>query len=255
MIAMLAVSNKTLDIAKEWVSHDYYDRAESKDWMKVFWHQGDFLKLFEKLDMRVAVELACGHGRHTAHVLDVPSLRRNLEQIHLIDVNEENIKYCRERFTNSTIVSTNTNNGYDFQPLRNDSISSIFCYDAMVHFEFDAVISYVMDAFRVLEPGGRALFHHSNCDRYPGADYSENPHGRNFMSKNLFAHIASRAGFEILDQVLIDWDRFHNLDCISLIEKPRKLDGASHQVPAQSKLKQFGRWRMVKRLKRRFGFY
>lgn len=89
----------------------------------------------------------------------------------------------------------------------------------MVHFEYDAVMSYLEDAYRILIPGGRALFHHSNYDKSPGTKETANPHWRNFMSKNLFSHIAVRAGFKILEQFLIDWDEMRNLDCISLIEK------------------------------------
>lgn len=92
--------------------------------------------------------------------------------------------------------------------------------DAMVHFEYDAVLSYIQDAFRILKRDGRALFHHSNLDKYPGSDYKHNPHRRNFMSKNLFAHAAARAGFQVLEQITIDWAGFRNLGCLTLLEKP-----------------------------------
>jgi hypothetical protein len=46
---------------------------------------------------------------------------------------------------------------------------------AMVHFEYDAVISYIQDGFRILKYGGRALFHHSNLDTRPDFDYKDNP--------------------------------------------------------------------------------
>ena len=38
------------------------------------------------------------------------------------------------------------------------------------------------------------------------------------MSKDLFTYMEYRNGFEIMDQVLIDWGK-QDLDCISLIEK------------------------------------
>jgi SAM-dependent methyltransferase len=139
--------------------------------------------------------------------------------MYIMDVNEENVNPCRERFSDISFVHPSVNSGYDFQPLKEQSATAIFCYDAMVHFEYDAVISYLQDAYRILVPGGRALFHHSNYDRSPGTEGAANPHWRNFMSRNLFAHVAIRSGFRIVRQCLLDWDDMRKIDCLSLIEK------------------------------------
>ena len=45
-----------------------------------------------------------------------------------------------------------------------------------------------------------------------------NPGGRSFMSKKIFAHLAYRNGFEIIDQTVIDWS-VPKLDCITLVRK------------------------------------
>jgi hypothetical protein len=89
----------------------------------------------------------------------------------------------------------------------------------MVHFEYDTVIDYIQDAWRVLAPGGRALLHHSNYDKNPGASYRDNPDWRNFMTSSLFAHVAILAGFTVLEQFVMDWSA-PDTDCLSLIEKP-----------------------------------
>lgn len=39
------------------------------------------------------------------------------------------------------------------------------------------------------------------------------------MSKDVFAYLAYRAGFDVLEQKVIDWG-IKDLDCISLIQKP-----------------------------------
>ena len=39
------------------------------------------------------------------------------------------------------------------------------------------------------------------------------------MSKEAFAYLAYRAGFEILEQQVINWG-IPSLDCITLVEKP-----------------------------------
>ena len=195
---MVDVSRRTMDVAEDWKVERYYDRAEQEDWTNVFWRpESQFRRLFEKLDTRVTVDLACGHGRHSARLLSIRTAQQEPTVVlYLLDVNQENVDYCKVRFAKTPGVKAYRNGGCDFAPVEDGIVSAIFCYDAMVHFEYDAVLSYVQDAFRVLAPGGRALFHHSNLDSAPGADYKQNPHWRNFMSKNLFAHAANRCGFE-----------------------------------------------------------
>jgi SAM-dependent methyltransferase len=199
---MILHEDETLQIAQDWKVHAYYNRAEEEDWLKPFWSPTrQFRPLFDRLNTRTVVELACGHSRHTARMLDDPEFRDRIEHMYIMDINGENIRFSIERFADIDFIHPMINNGFDFQPLESESVSAIFCYDAMVHFEYDPIISYLEDAFRILIPGGRALFHHSNYDKSPGAHYGSNPHSRNFMSKNLFAHLASRAGFEILEQL------------------------------------------------------
>jgi SAM-dependent methyltransferase len=219
-LIMIFHEDHTLRVARDWKVHTYYDRAEEEDWLEEFWGpKARFRQLFDSLNTRVLVDLACGHGRHTAHILANPRLACKIERMYMMDINDENISLCKERFSFNEIVHPMKNNGYDFSPLENESVTALFCYDAMVHFEYDAVISYIEDARRVLAPGGRALLHHSNYDKSPGAFYETNPLGRNFMSKNLFAHVANRAGFNVIVQFVIDWGDYRKIDCISLIEK------------------------------------
>ena len=68
--------------------------------------------------------------------------------------------------------------------------------------------------------GGKALLHHSNNDLQPGRRYSENVHWRNFMSANLFSHMAQRAMLRVVGQELLDWAGAKDLDALTLVEKP-----------------------------------
>jgi SAM-dependent methyltransferase len=204
------------EVAKYWHQDPYYDRAERADWVGVFWGSDNpkrpFRRLFSQLNLRATAELACGHGRHAAQIVQqVPALI-------LIDVVPENVAYCRERFKDAANVVCVENDGATFRPLPDNSLTAIYCYDAMVHFEFDVVLSYVRDAARVLQPGGRALFHHSNLSAFPGRDHRLNPGGRNFMSQGIFVHASRRAGFDVIDSLTMDWDAPHT-DCLTLIEK------------------------------------
>lgn len=220
---MSADKNGVREVARHWKQSDYYDRAEKQDWLDPFWNEASpFLEMYRKLDVSNVVELACGHGRHTAHIIGDPSLPQP-GQIVLMDVNNENVRHCRERFAGRPNIRTLRNTGMDFRPLHDGSVSTVFCFDAMVHFEYDCVIAYIRDTFRVLQKNGRALFHHSNYTD-PGSFWLTNPHCRNFMSRELFAHVALRTGFEIVDQRILNWGdgqaRVDGIDCLSLIEKP-----------------------------------
>jgi SAM-dependent methyltransferase len=222
--------DRMLQVADHWRKNEYYARAERQDWLDPFWSEASpFRAMFKQLDGSCMVELGCGHGRHAAYVVTSNELPRPSRMI-LMDVNPENVDYCRQRFSADVQIQALQNNGIDFAPLKDSTISSIYCFDAMVHFEYDCVISYLRDAFRVLQPGSRALFHHSNY-MSPGSIWLDNPHCRNFMSRDLFAHVALRAGFRILDQVVLDWGeewvRVAGIDCLSMIEKPAGVEPPS----------------------------
>lgn len=214
---MSSTAESVKHVADDWHSDPYYDRAEQADWMQGFWDaqnlQYPFRRLFNSLNLRITLELAVGHGRHAAQIADhVPALI-------LMDVVAENVDYCKQRFAGRSNVACIQNEGADFRPMPDASASAIYCYDAMVHFEYDVVVSYIRDTARVLEGGGRALYHHSNLSAYPGGDHRKNPGGRNFMSQALFVHAARRAGLEIVESIPMDWDKPFT-DCLTLLRKP-----------------------------------
>lgn len=195
---------------------DYFTNAESKEALKIFWApESEFFRLFQQLSLESVVELACGHGRH------VTQYRDRAKEIMLVDVLEKNIEFVKKRFAGDTKIHFYKNSGYDLSDLPDEAYTALFTYDAMVHFEMMDVYGYLRETYRVLKRGGKALFHHSNYS----ADYKNsflhcsNSRGRNFMSKNLFAYLAYRAGLEIIEQKVIDWDE-PDLDCISLVCKP-----------------------------------
>lgn len=157
--------------------------------------------------------MACGHGRHTAQVLQPD------RQFTLIDINQSNIDYCKDRFWGNPNVRLIKNNGSKL-PISDNSYTSLFCYDAMVHFELHDIISYLDETFRILISGGKALFHFSNYDQALGNLYHDNPHSRNFNSRNIFQHLAMRSGFEILALKTVHWGGVLDLDAVALIRKP-----------------------------------
>lgn len=191
----------------------YFDRAELDKAMNVFWREDSvFYKMFKQLDLDNVIELAVGRGRH------VRMYEPNAGHIVLVDVLQKNIDFCKERFRGNPKIDYYCNNGYNLSELKDNEYSALFTYDAMVHFEMMDIFEYLKDIHRVLRKGGMALFHHSNNISNYRDSFSTAVAGRSYMSKDLFAYLAYRAGFEIVEQRVINWG-IKDLDCISLVKK------------------------------------
>lgn len=199
-------------VGEAWKESDYY--ADAERWTFVFWDQNHaFRRRFDRLDLGHVVELACGQGRHSAIVAPLAS------RLTLMDIHQENLDVCRRRLADFENVQLLCTNGYDYMPIESGSVTSVFCYDAMVHFSPDLVDSYLRDTFRILVPGGLGLFHHSNYDADPSKHYGLNPHARNRMTMGLFNELAVDAGLEVVDSTVLDWGGVRELDGLTLVRR------------------------------------
>lgn len=211
MTDQLAASVRT--VAAPWVDSDYYRLAEQ--WTDIFWNQeGPFKPLYDRLDKRAVIELAAGYGRHAERA--APQCGRLI----VMDVIEQNVKICRVRLGNMANVAFVVNCGFSYQPVPDGFVTGIYCYDAMVHFSPDIVEAYLADTFRVLKPGGRALFHHANYIASDDRHYGQNPHARNHMTQGLFYRLAGRAGLAVEHSEVIDWSGVPALDAVTLVARP-----------------------------------
>lgn len=207
-----------VDIDK--MAKKYYEHAEN--YLITFWGRDTvFNRAFEQLDCSDIVELACGHGRHVTQYLE------KANTITLVDINQQNIDFCKKRFAGKQKIEYLVNQGNNFNGIGSNSQTAVFCYDAMVHFEMLDIIEYIKDANRILVNGGKLLFHHSNADYSPERGWHK-PHGRNFMSADIFAYLALRHGFIILTQDIVSWGTdetfFADLDCLSLCKKVKSIE-------------------------------
>jgi SAM-dependent methyltransferase len=212
------LDNRKIEIKRDWAVSPYYELVEQEPYLEVFWsNSSTFKRQFDKLNTDVLVELACGHGRHSAQALE---RSYPITSIVLVDINETNIEFCQKRFAGRDNVSFYINNGSDIGCCADASVTAVFSYDAMVHFEYDDVAAYLIEIYRILQPGGRALLHHSNNSLEPGKLYSECVHWRNFMLTPLFNHMAARAGLAVVEQVTMDWADAKQIDALTLLQRP-----------------------------------
>jgi ubiquinone/menaquinone biosynthesis C-methylase UbiE len=189
----------------------YYDLAETDmdwQWEQLIW------PMISGLDFAVVVDLAAGHGRNAAKLLQVA------KRVILVDINQECLDFCMARFQGDPRVEYVRTDGISLRGLESESVTLVYTFDAMVHFDSDVVRAYLREIHRVLKPGGHAFCHHSNYQGSPEGDFTEHEHYRNFMSKALFAHYSAKEGLEVVRQQVIDWS-VPELDCLSLVRKPR----------------------------------
>ncbi len=216
---MTGTTSRTTDIkasvdlvAEPWINSPYYGEAEQ--WTFIFWSQrSKFPQFFNQLDLDSVIELGCGHGRH-AEVI-----QNKVGKLYLMDVLQENVEFCKRRLGSNQRLAFLKNDGHTFQPIEPNSVTAIFCYDAMVHFSPDIVASYISDAHRVLKPGGQALFHHSNYPAPLGQHYGQNPHARNHMTFELFLEFANAGSLSIVASKALRWGVHDDLDRVSLLRK------------------------------------
>src|SRR3546814_10614553 len=119
------------DVAKDWKRAAYYDEAEhgiERQWKTLIWPR------IKHCNFDVVVDLAAGHGRNSRKLLE------HAKTLYIVDVNEENVSFCRSRFAGERNVTVFRNNGYtrseehtdDLQPLMRTSYD-VFCLQTQQH--------------------------------------------------------------------------------------------------------------------------
>ncbi|RWL44465.1 MAG: class I SAM-dependent methyltransferase [Mesorhizobium sp.] len=196
------------DVAEAY--HGAARRDMDRHWNDLIW---PVLKN-HSIDFTSTADFACGRGRNAE------KLRLLSKEISLIDVNEENLSYCREVFSGEKSVKFFQCNGYDLSNIPDESFTFFYTFDSIVHFDVELILGYLPEFCRVLRPGGKLFVHHSNYSASPGADFRSNPHWRNFMSAGLFKHMSIRSGLSVLSQNVIDWGGIKEIDCLTTCVKP-----------------------------------
>ena len=210
-------------VGKDWVQGPYYDEAEAV--AEAQW-SGVIRPLIRDYNFTRTLDLAAGHGRNTAKFLELGA------SVVAVDINQSNIEFLENRFKDSSSVEILKNNGIDLQDIVSESITFIFCFDAMVHFDSDVVRSYIREFRRVLKRGCFGLCQYSNNTSNPTGSYREHPGWRNYMSRSLFEHWLAKEGFSIVSsmylqasQVIVDEDS-DSVDAITIFHLPEEVSAA-----------------------------
>ena len=192
------------------VSEVYFEPAEQA--LDIQW-ANIIAPLLQGLEYSTVIDLASGHGRNARRLAEKARL------VYCVDINPENIKFLRQRFADDQRFVVVHNDGSTLSFFEKSSVDLLYCFDALVHFDLEIIQSYLKEGYRVLRTGGHAFIHCSNYTGNPGGHFSNNPHWRNFMSFELFSHLAIKAGFAVRHARKIDWGDVRELDCVFLLNK------------------------------------
>ncbi len=197
---------------------NYYRDAEpyiQKQWDGVIW------PIIKDLDFTEVLELAPGHGRNTE------LLRRLAGSITLVDVNPNCIEACRERFgehRDGCRFRYFVTDGDSLAMVESGSLTLVYSFDSMVHFDSSVVRAYVHEIARVLRPGGSAFLHHSNYGTVaPNSDWAHNPGNRSDMTADRMRGFAAEAGLDVAFQRLsgiADGWGLEDLDAFTVLRRP-----------------------------------
>ena len=188
---------------------EYFDAAELD--AEKYYHQ--YIKQhIPGIKDRAITEIACGHGRITNQILKDFAPKT----VTLVDINQENLWYCKNRFKNFSNLKLIKTKGTDLEGIESNSQDFVYSFDSFVHFNKDLVELYIIEIKRVLKEGGTCFLHYSNSGK---SDLSskELGHGlRGTMTKE--AMIELLMDTTILHNESISWG-IENLDAIIVFKK------------------------------------
>lgn len=190
--------------------NQYFIEADSHmeyQWGKIIW------PLIQDFDFDSVLELAPGAGRNTEKLCEVA------KKIHAVDLNLYALEKCRSRLGPSLHgceINYYLNDGKRFPMIKSTTVSTIYCWDAAVHFDKRVLANYVKEFKRVLKSGGRGFIHHSNLGNKADKNILKNQGMRSNMSKQLFWEMCRANNLKVVHQVDQPWDNY--MDCITIFE-------------------------------------
>ena len=84
------------------------------------------------IDFHCVVDLAAGHGRNSANYATMPTESS-------LSTSPGNIDACQERFKGDDRFAYIKNDGISLATIADESITFIYTFDSMVHFDSDVV--------------------------------------------------------------------------------------------------------------------
>ena len=179
------------------------------------------------------LEIAPGFGRWSQFL--APLSRRLI----LVDLSEECVAACRQRFAGDASVSCHVNDGRSLAVVPDRSVDFVFSFDSLVHVEADVIGAYLSQIAMKLKTDGVAFIHHSNLGQYAAyyrfkralpkntgpflqrIGLMDNDGFRGItMTADRFRRLAADAGLVCTSQEIVTWGSRRLIDCFSIVTRP-----------------------------------
>ena len=164
-------------------------------------------RLAAVLPAGAVLELAPGHGRCTAFLL------RFCRSYHGVDLSEQCVAFCRERFAGRPDTAFHVNDGLSLQAVAAQRFDLVFSFDSLVHADLPVLEAYVPQVLGLLNPGGVAFLHHSNLAAFP--EVKEYQSRSTSVSAPLVASLVERHGGRVLVQEMFNGEPTVAYDCFT----------------------------------------
>src|SRR3954463_5279292 len=125
------------------------------------WHAAILPRIHSFVPTGTILEIAPGFGRWTQYLKDLA------DRLVIVDLTDECIAACRERFADSANIDYHVNDGRSLEMVEDGSVDFVFSFDSLVHVEDDVLTAYLNQLAAKLKPDGVGFFHHSNLGMYP----------------------------------------------------------------------------------------
>lgn len=189
------------------------------------------IRLF--LPVESALEIAPGYGRFTHY------LKEYCGRLIGVDLAENCVTFCRQRFADCPTVSFQANDGKSLSMVADNSLDFVFSFDSLVHAEADVLDAYLAQFAAKLKPDGVGFIHHSNLGAYReemaavqalspklrhrvlDRPYRSQTHWRApSMTASMFEASCVRHGLFCIGQELVNWGTEGLLiDCFSIFTR------------------------------------
>lgn len=190
---------------------DYFINAEKSfqmQWDSIIW------PAIKNFNFNSVLELAPGAGRNTEKLCQISN------KIFVVEYNNYSLEKCKERINNRQMnckIKYFLNDGSSLGMIKKNSISTIYCWDAAVHFDKNILKNYIKEFSRVLIKNGNGFVHHANLKGKISKNIKKNPGWRSNVSKKFVAEVCKTNRLNVIMQIDLPWNDFH--DCITIFKK------------------------------------
>lgn len=214
---------------------DYEWTKQGEEWSSAWggsesqWFGAIYPRIHSFLPTGTILELAPGFGRWTNY------LKNWCEHLIIVDLSENCIKSCQQRFASDSNITYHVNDGKSLAMVPDRSIDFVFSFDSLVHAEAEVIQAYLNQLSKKLKSNGVGFVHHSNLGEYrrgfsiieriPGflrdrltqKGLLDRTHWRAFsMTARLFEKFSDQAGLHCVSQELVNWGTKRLIDCFSI---------------------------------------